>query len=742
MKNLYNYRAFFKRLGLLPPLLFLAAATTRAQTDTSKPAKPISLNAVIIEETPGKEDITSLPDKQETYLYAGKKTELIKLGNSNANIAENNPRQIFAKVPGVMVWEMDGTGNQVSISTRGVIAHRSWEVNARQNGNTINSDLYGYPEAHYNPPMEAVEKIEIVRGAGALQYGPQFGGMVNYVLKKPTGNNKIEFQTRESAGSYGLFSAFNAIGGKVKNFSYYTYYDFRRADGWRKNSNYKFNAWHVGLNYDFTKQISLSVELSHMDYVNHFAAGLTDSMFYLNPRQSNRARNYFNPTIYLPAVHLNIQATARTLVTISASAIFGQRNSVQIINLPAVNDSFNTALQSYNPRQVDRDYYHSYYTEARVLHSYKLLKNISHFAAGFRYGNTRTLRRQLGVGTTGSDFDLSVTAPYGTDLVLQSANYALFAENTFQFTKNFSVTPGIRFECLQTRMSGKVKNVDSTLLPFKAKRYFPLLGIGLQYKITNTINAYANYTQNYRPVAYSDIVPSTSFDRIDPHLKDANGSNTEAGIRGNWKEILLWDANFFLLQYNNRIGVLIQQDSSNTYFYKTNLGNMLNMGAEFFIELHPFHFSHGKLKEHDVYFYTSTAFNSAHYTKGTVKAAGQNKSIKGNRVENIPSWISRNGVGYRYKDFSAAFQFSYVSQCYADALNTVFDATGVNGIIPSYFLIDFNASYTFLKHFTVSFSASNIAGVNYFTRRASGYPGPGLLPSDGRSFLVSLGAKF
>jgi outer membrane receptor protein involved in Fe transport len=40
---------------------------------------------------------------------------------------------------------------------------------------------FGYPEAYYNPPMEAVETIELVRGGASLQFGPQFGGMLNYV---------------------------------------------------------------------------------------------------------------------------------------------------------------------------------------------------------------------------------------------------------------------------------------------------------------------------------------------------------------------------------------------------------------------------------------------------------------------------------------------------------------------------------------------------------------------------------
>ncbi len=702
----------------------------------------VSITDVEIIDTRAQNNTGTLPDVQGTYLFAGKKNEVIQLQQTDADLAQNNTRQMFAKIPGVMVWELDGTGSQMNISTRGVNAHRMWEMNANENGNIINSDLYGYPEAHYGPPAEAIEKIEIVRGSAALQYGPQYGGMINFVIKQADTLKKFSFQTQQSVGSFGLFSSFNALGGRVGKFTYYGYYDFRRQDGWRKNSDYNFNAWHISLGYQFTSKINLSAELSHMDYVNHFSAGLTDSMFNANPQQSNRSRNYFNPTIYVPALHLTIKATATTLITLQGSAILGQRNSVQLINLPTINDTINKVTNAYNPRQVDRDYYHSYYAQARILQNYYLLHNTSYLAAGFMYGNTDTWRKQLGKGTTGSDFDLSLTAPYATDLKLRSTNYALFAENTFNFTKNFSVTPGVRFEALDTKMSGKVSGIDSTKVPYQVQRYFILAGIGLQYKITPVINAYADFTQNYRPIAYSDIIPASPLYRTNPNLQDSKGGNAEVGIRGEWKNIIQWDVNYFLLLYNNRIGTISQTDSTGTYIYTTNVGNMTNQGAEIFIEIHPFNLLGRKARFYNFGFYTSTAFSSAHYTKGNVVVSGVNKDIKGNEAENIPQWISRNGINYTYKSLSAAFQFSYVAKCFSDALNTVSTASGINGIIPAYFLADFNVSYTFLKKYNIKASVNNIADKHYFTRRATNYPGPGVLPGDGRAFVISFGANF
>lgn len=725
--NRFSEKITFSKIGVVKKVIILSEKTEVLQDVNVFGSK--------------REPVAFLPEVRGTHIYSGKKTEVVSLQNIDANLVENSPRQIFARIPGVSVWEMDGTGNQVGIATRGLNPHRSWELNVRQNGNVTNSDLFGYPEAHYNPPAEAVGRIEMVRGSGALEYGPQFGGMLNYIIKTPDTTKTISFETQQSAGSFGLFNSFNALGGKVGKLTYYTYYNYRRSDGWRENSDYNFTAWHAGISYRFNQKMDLSAELSHMEYVNHFAAGLTDSMFQEDPRQSNRPRNYFNPTIYLPAIHLNIRANENTLITVSASAILGQRNSVQFLHLPTINDTINPITNQYDPRQVDRDYYHSYSFEARLRHDYNLFNRKSHLVGGIRYGDSKTLRKQKGEGTTGTDFDLSLISDYKVDLTFNTVNYAVFAENIFALTEKLSVTPGFRFDYIGTDMTGQITSFDTPELPFKLDRKFPLFGIGMEYALNAKINAYANFTQAYRPVLHSDILPSSPLDRTDPNLEDAKGDNSELGIRGNWKNVFQWDINYFLLRYNNRIGILIETNPEETFFYKTNIGDMLSQGMEAYIEFHPFELLATHSRYLNIGLFTATAYNSAHYKKGTVNSGGNNVDITGNDVENVPSWISRNGINYHLKSFSSAFQFSYVSRSFSDALNTVSTSSGVNGIVPSYFLVDFNMSYNFGKRYNLKMSLNNLADKKYYTRRATGYPGPGILPSDGRSILISFGAK-
>ncbi|MDF9797787.1 hypothetical protein OKW21_003050 [Catalinimonas alkaloidigena] len=137
-------------------------------------------------ETSGKREeafsISRLNSVEGTLIYEAKKNEVIRLEKLNANLATNNARQVFANVPGLNVWESDAAGLQLGIGGRGLNPNRTSNFNTRQNGYDIAADPLGYPESYYTPPMESLEKIEVVRGAASLQYGTQFGGMINFLF--------------------------------------------------------------------------------------------------------------------------------------------------------------------------------------------------------------------------------------------------------------------------------------------------------------------------------------------------------------------------------------------------------------------------------------------------------------------------------------------------------------------------------------------------------------------------------
>ena len=116
--------------------------------------------------------------------------------------------------------------------------------------------------------------------------------MLNYVLKREK-EKPFSYETQNAVGSYNLMSSYNAIGGKLKKFSYYIYNHSRSGNGWRENNRFTVRNTHAFLEYRFTDKTKMSAEYTNSDYEMQQPGGLTDAQFENNPRQSGRERNWF-----------------------------------------------------------------------------------------------------------------------------------------------------------------------------------------------------------------------------------------------------------------------------------------------------------------------------------------------------------------------------------------------------------------------------------------------------------------
>jgi Fe(3+) dicitrate transport protein len=682
---------------------------------------------------------TYLPEVQNGFLNTGKKTEQIYLTNTDADLSSKIGRQVFSKIPGVFVYDMDGAGNQINIATRGLDPHRGWDYNIRKDGILTNSDMYGYPASHYNMPLESIDKIELVRGTGSLQYGAQFGGMLSYISKKADTTKPISFESINTVGSYQLVSTYNAIGGTIGKFKYYAYYNRKSRDGYRKNEHTNANAEAVILSYEPNKDLSVRLEWARSTYVYRMPGQLSDDMFLKDPTQSTRSRNYFNPDINIPSFTFNWQVLASTKLIFTSSAVIGKRNSVLFDKPANVGDTINTATLQYNNRQVDIDGFNSYTNELRVLQNYATGKLQHLLVAGIQVMNNDLHRQQLGKGTTGTDFDLNLVDPnWGRDLHFKSKNIAFFAENKFQLNNKLSVTAGIRMEKGSSNMSGVINYYPSQKIPVSINHQFPLFGSAMQYQLSEKAQIYAGWSQSYRPMIFKDLIPVSTYEIIDPTIKDVHGDNSEIGFRGN-SSFLKWDVTAFILREYNRFGTMAETDANGVlYTYRTNIGNSLSKGLELFIQ------GDWKLgNQTGITIYTSTAFMHARYTDASVKKGNANINISGNKVESAPDLTSRNSISFRYRGISISALYSYTAETFADPLNTVTPTpgTGAVGLVPSYGLIDLNTTIRISKMIESRINISNLMNQQYFTKRPLFYPGPGIWPSEGRNFSISFSFK-
>ena len=702
-----------------------------------------TLDEITVKEKQTDFGFSRLRGVENVGIYEGKKTEVITPEQLVANLSTNNARQIFSRVAGLNIWENEGGGLQLSIGGRGLDPNRTSNFNVRQNGYDISADALGYPESYYTPPIEAVGKIQIVRGAASLQYGTQFGGLINFVMRKPVQDKKIELVARQTVGSFGFYNAFTSVSGTVGKLSYYTFFQYKKADGWRANSNFKNYTFYTDLDYKLSEKTSIGLDFTHMNYLSQQPGGLSDAMFKENPRQTNRERNWFQVDWNLFALHFDHKLNATSEFNLRIFGLAAHRYSLGFRpNRVATIDDGST-------RDLIKGKFDNWGAEARYLKRYTLLKMPSVLLVGSRYyyGYNQSLQ---GEGTTGKDADFTFVQPekfITYDYRFPNRNISAFAENIFYLSDKLSVTPGVRFEYINTTadgfygnisrdLAGNIINISKTDEYRQNARKFVLAGIGISYKPLNKVDMYANISQNYRSITFSDMRISNPSSVVDPNMKDEKGYSIDFGIRSHQTALYNYDVSLFYLNYNNRIGEVQFYDESNRVLrLRTNVGQAVIMGLESYAEGDFLRMLNPENKDISGVIFGNLAIIKSDYRRSEIPG------VLGNQVEFVPKINLKSGIRLGYKKLKGSLQFTYLSDQFSDATNAQDGGiSSVVGIIPAYKILDLSLSYEW-KKIKLESSINNLSNEMYFTRRATGYPGPGILPSDGRGYYLTLQVK-
>ena len=707
--------------------------------------------------------LTTLKPVEGTHIYAGKKSEVILLNQELVNKSTNNARQVFAKVAGLNIYDSNDGGLQLNIGGRGLDPNRTANFNTRQNDYDISADVLGYPESYYTPPTEALSQIQVIRGAASLQYGTQFGGLVNFKFNQPS-KKPIEFITRNTIGSFGTLTNFTSLSGTKNKLSYYAFYNGKKGDGFRTNSGFNADNFFGYLAYNFNEKTSISAEYTDYYYLAQQAGGLSDAQFLENPTQSYRTRNWFQVDWKLFNLKLNHEFSENTNGTLSFFALDASRKAIGFRTNPLdenanIFDVNSDEIDEFGNFDFERDIilgdFKNYGAEARIITKYNIKDQQSVLLLGSKFYQANNTSQQ-GPGSKDTDADFTIYTndfpfyPNQNQFKYPNLNVAVFGENIFNITNSLSVTPGFRFEYIKTESIGSFLNIpdlqgsnpninfieDNNLL----ERNFLLFGVGVSYKPKPYLESYFNFSQNYRSVTFSDIRTVNPSFVVDPSIQDETGYTLDIGIRGKLRNTLSYDVNVFTLLYDNRIGQSFSTEAPyRAQWVRGNIGKATIAGLESLVQwnLKESFFKENNHLKLDAF--SNLALTTSRYNSSI------SRSIDGNKVEFIPEVNLKTGVSFGYKNFLTSIQYTYLSEQFTDATNSPYNPLNrerVDGAIPEYHIMDLSMSYTFTKNIKLEVGSNNLLDNAYFTRRATGYPGPGIIPAEPRSFYATLEVKF
>ena len=648
----------------------------------------------------------------------------------------------------VNIIEYDGAGLQLGIGGRGLNPKRTAHYNTRQNGYEISADALGYPETYYTPPTEAIREISILRGAASLQFGPQFGGMINFILKDSPSNSKKKFEiiSNNKIGSFNQFHTFNSIATKSKKLKTYSFYNFKIGDGWRENSSYTSHAGYTSLSYQPNKKFNIRLQLTKYFYIAQQAGGLTDLDFYENPQQSKRERNWFNIDWNITALILNYKFNSNSWINSKTFYINATRNSIGWLQKPSRIEN-PEIYESLEPRLLIAGNFENIGNETRWIKRYKIKDTQAALISGVRLyrGWAETSQSSGGYG---SDPDFKIPeSPENSKYNFPSKNASAFLENTFFLSKKLYLTPGYRYEYIETETNGYLKTyilsnngIDTIFTQtktnnFSRKRDIHLYGTGLTYNLGKKGKWIANISKNFRSVNFSDINIQIPGLKIDSLIEDEKGYTAGITYSKSWNKKAFLSLTGYLLHYANRIGLIwksVEDEFNNfeIYQFRTNISASRTLGLELTNWINIGKFISLNDSIHNLNLVTNATFNHAEYIDTSV-------IVYGNRIEMVPAFTIKSSVNYNYKRWLFSGLINFQTQQFSEATNAIEDTEGLYGIIPSFYVIDTKTGYD-LKKVILQFSINNITNNYYFTQRANAYPGPGIIPSEGRTYWLSI----
>ncbi len=659
----------------------------------------------------------ALPPVEGTRINAGKKTSFVK-PEEFPTFAGNDYREAMATTPGIIVSE-EPQSPIINFGYRGLNSQRSEFTQVLKDGVSIKNEQFGFPESHYTPILDAVDRIEIIRAGAALQFGPQPGGALNFVMKMPRADAPFHFTTRNVFGSYDYYRNYTEADGTVGPFGYFLYYDHRQQDGFREaNSDYHLNAGSPRFVLDVTRDSRFILTL---DFYNeeHGEPGGMRRREDLNPpssvfvedgfTQTSRFFDRFQLERYYATLEYQKFFSERTQLDIKAFGGYLSRWSKRqrgggFGTLPSGPDA-NT-----NSIQLREDYTEG--VDARVRHDYNLLNDVSTIAGGVYFYHALQDRTD--------ERGQTPDAESGTLRNLNTGDTwdgAIFAENRFKFGR-LSIVPGMRLEFLNQAADEQLnvsKTSNGELLAHQSDfNFVPLFGLGLGYTLVEgdpilsappvaggkgaeaknppapvvtgfgppRVELYGTVSQAYRPITYGELVPTGGSSVVNGNLKEGNSLQFEYGVRGKPLPYLSFDVGGFYFTFQDQVGEIILP---NGFTSTSNVGDSRYIGFEAATELDVLAFINGGAPSPygNLMLYGNVTLLDGEFTSGP---------NNGNTPAYAPNYQVKTGGIYSYKD---TFKISLLGTLVDDEFGD--DGDSFEAFIPAYNVWDLTAEFRFGK---------------------------------------------
>ncbi|WP_448579936.1 TonB-dependent receptor family protein [Thermaurantiacus sp.] len=712
-------------------------------------------------------------------IVIGAPERLLDISGSGAVVTSEDLRrsrvftvnEALRQVAGVFPRDEEGVGARPNIGIRGLNPTRSTKVLLLEDGIPLSFAPYGDNASYYHPPIERFERIEVLKGASQIRFGPQtIGGVVNYITPALPEDPMAEVAAQ--GGNLGTFSVDGRVGGPLLGGRVLLHANHKQSDGTRDNQRLRFTdlffkgAWDLGERQSITFKLSRFEEGSDVSY-----SGLRRDEFAADPRANPFVNDRFDTVRWGASLgHLFNIRDGVALRTTGYYFHFSRdwwrqsSNSNQRPNDasdPLCGGMANLLTSCGNEGRLRS--YDTWGIESRLSlsHSEALGGRIGgETEIGLRWHSEDQARRQWnGDAPDARTPGTSVNAGVRENNLREARALSAFVQSTLDFGR-FTFTPGVRGEFIDYArvnlpidvLAGGRPTGATTPVTSAATSLSEIIpGFGLTFGLNDRVILYGGLHRGFAPPRVEDVLTLTggSVD-LDPELS----WNGEVGIRGRVAAGLNLDATFFTMDFANQI--VPASVAGGVGATLTSAGETAHRGAE--LSANWSSLAAGVTQETNIFARTAiTWVKLARYAStriatppcfdgrapGTPVETGSGPrpcgipfDAEGNRLPYSPEWLVNAALGVEHRGFVAQVEVFGQSAVFADDVNLIpVTPDGQRGRIDGWAEVNLALSYSPpSSNWEIFATVKNLADATIIVDRSRG-----ILP--GMPRLVQAGAR-
>lgn len=644
----------------------------------------------------------------EILIYPGSRSMVKEADLHKASV--RGVDDALQRVPSVKIFDETGTGALPQISVRGLYESRSGRVQALSDGIPLALAPYGQTGLSLFPvTLATVDRIDVVRGGAAVQYGPNnVGGVINFISKPipKQWETTLQERTTFNAGGHQLWDTYLGTGGYLTdNFGLQLDLNTINGDTAREHSdsdiqNYRLRGqWNI----DADRDLSFGVQRYQADM--DLAGALSVKDYKEDPRQSTRPLDRFEgDTDRVWGTYTQQLGSMGPFDSVEFSWTNFAHNSYRnfVVGLPFTPDGTAVTKQD-GPRD-----FKVWGSEPRLSMSIDGDRLSQTWLLGARY-----VREDIDYKVNRESLATGRTTPF-RDWTFDDEAKAFYLSNAIGLLDNrLTITPGVRYE-------NATMNYDDGITGFehenKSEEWLPGLTVGFQ--ATDAWFVYANAQKSLRPPQVTQIVKEGD---VGAEL----AWNYETGVRYTPWQGLRVDFGVYRIDFSDQI------------VYNATIDRFVNLGST----------RHQGI-ETEV-FWTPSALPDLdlHASYAYLDAKQRNGNFKDNEVPYASrSQFNIDGRYHFAEHWTYSLDGLFVSSAYTDAANSGDeDATASVGKLPAYWVWNtaIEREFKLQDHSVLTASAgiSNVFNREYYFRGIDTSPW-GRQPAPERSLTLGLNYRF